>query len=51
MLDVDDLKLVFLEKLERTKSLDEAFTKAVWIAYKEGIKAGKEEKEKCQNSM
>lgn len=41
MLNVDDLKRDFWEKLSYTGSLDQAFVKAVWNAYKQGIEDGK----------
>lgn len=37
MIDISYLKTLFQEKLEDTGSLDAAFTKAVWVAYKQGI--------------
>lgn len=37
MVDVKELKTVFNDKLARTGSFDEAFTKAVWIAFNKGI--------------
>ena len=37
---VPDLLKVFSEKLDRTGSFDQAFTKAVWMAYKQGIEDG-----------
>lgn len=43
MIDVKDLIEVFREKLLRTGSLDAAFTKAVWIAYKAGLKDGSDD--------
>ncbi|MCX6010321.1 MAG: hypothetical protein NTW48_09915 [Chloroflexi bacterium] len=41
MLDVNELKKIFSVKLMNTASLDEAFTKAVWEAYKKGVEDGK----------
>jgi hypothetical protein len=41
MLTTDKLRMVFKDKLEKTGSLDAAFTKAVWVAYKRGIADGK----------
>lgn len=38
MLDTAELKQAFSEKLAHTGNLDEAFTKAVWLAYKQGMK-------------
>ena len=43
MIDVDALRKEYADKLVKTKSHDEAFTKAVWLAYKEGIKDGRAE--------
>jgi hypothetical protein len=40
MISVDELKAVFQDKLERTGSLDAAFTKAVWVAFKKGYNIG-----------
>jgi len=37
MLDVNTLKPVFADKLAETGSLDAAFLKCIWIAYKQGI--------------
>ena len=37
---VPNLLKIFSEKLDRTGSFDAAFTKAVWIAYKQGIEEG-----------
>lgn len=41
MIDIMKLKQIFNEKLEKSGSFDEAFTKAVWEAFKHGIKEGK----------
>ncbi len=38
MIDTNELKAVFNDKLAKTNSMDEAFTKAVWVAVKVGIK-------------
>jgi hypothetical protein len=38
MLDVMQLKQVFNDKLAKTGSMDDAFTKACWIAYQAGLK-------------
>lgn len=40
MLDVSELRKAFYEKLAATDSLDAAFTKAVWLAFKAGLAAG-----------
>jgi hypothetical protein len=40
MTDIQELKDLFRAKLERTGSLDAAFTKAVWVAYKAGYADG-----------
>lgn len=45
MLDVNDLKQAFIDKLSKTGSFDQAFTKTVWLAFKAGIA----EKEKQNN--
>ena len=44
MLDIDILRKVFAEKLLKTGDLDKAFIKAVWVAYKQGIKDAEEKK-------
>lgn len=38
MLDTNTLKPIFAAKLAATGSLDEAFLKCVWLAYKAGIR-------------
>ena len=38
MIDAATLKKIFTEKLNATGSLDQAFLKAVWVAYMQGIK-------------
>lgn len=45
MISVDELKKQFYEKLASSGSLDQAFTKAVWIAYKKGIEDGSKRKD------
>lgn len=40
MKTLTDFRDVLAEKLLRTNSLDEAFSKAVWMAYNEGLLAG-----------
>lgn len=40
MIEISTLRTVFHEKLAATNSFDAAFTKAVWVAYKEGLKDG-----------
>jgi hypothetical protein len=40
MITVSKLVAIFTEKLVKTGSFDAAFTKAVWVAYKEGVKDG-----------
>lgn len=37
MIEVDKLKRVFYDKLKKTGSMDAAFTKALWIAYQQGL--------------
>jgi len=37
MINVEELKAIFNAKLAKTGSLDEAFLKAVWTAYKKGL--------------
>ena len=43
MINVEDLKKLFQEKLATTGSLDQAITKAVWIAYNKGREDAKDE--------
>lgn len=43
MIDITSLRNTFNEKLKETDSIDSAFTKAVWVAYKAGIEDGKKE--------
>ena len=38
MIDVQQLREVFQEKLAKTGDLDDAFIKAVWVAYQQGLK-------------
>ena len=40
MIGVEELIQTFHEKLERTKSLDAALVKALWLAYKRGYAEG-----------
>lgn len=37
---VDEFKQYFTDKLDRTGSLDQAFTKAVWSAFRVGYNMG-----------
>ena len=37
MINIDQLRAAFAEKLTRTGSMDAAFVKAVWLAYKAGL--------------
>lgn len=37
MIDVQKLREVFAEKLNKTGNLDDAFIKAVWVAYQQGV--------------
>ena len=48
MLDVADLRAAFAEKLTKTGSLDAAFLKAVWLAYKAGLADATKEPENEQ---
>jgi hypothetical protein len=36
-INVEDLKVAFAEKLLKSSSFDQAFTKACWLAYKAGL--------------
>ena len=40
MIGVEELVTAFHVKLERTKSLDAALVKALWLAYKRGYAEG-----------
>lgn len=42
MITTDELKKQFALKLTKTGSMDAALTKALWLAYKQGLKDGKE---------
>jgi hypothetical protein len=37
MIDVQQLRKVFQDKLAKTGDLDDAFIKAVWVAYQQGL--------------
>jgi hypothetical protein len=37
MIDVQQLREVFQDKLVKTGNLDDAFIKAVWVAYQQGL--------------
>ena len=37
MINIDQLRAAFAEKLTLTGSIDAAFRKAVWLAYKAGL--------------
>jgi hypothetical protein len=37
MIDVQQLKEVFQDKLVKTGDMDDAFIKAVWVAYQQGL--------------
>lgn len=37
MINIEQLREAFTEKLTRTGSMDAAFVKAVWLAYKAGL--------------
>lgn len=51
MLDIASLRAAFAEKLKRTGSMDAAFTKAVWLAFKAGIEAGKQQEYQTQQKQ
>lgn len=40
MITTEYLKQLFADKLAKTGSVDAAFTKAVWVAYKQGYSDG-----------
>ena len=40
MIGMEELTKVFNDKLVKTGSLDAAFTKAVWVAFKKGYNIG-----------
>ena len=37
MINIEQLRAAFAEKLTRTGSIDAAFVNAVWLAYKAGL--------------
>ena len=37
MINIEQLRAAYAEKLTRTGSMDAAFVKAVWLAYKAGL--------------
>lgn len=41
---VDELRVIFAEKLLKERDLDAAFTKAVWVAFKHGVEVGRAER-------
>jgi hypothetical protein len=41
MINTEQLKQLFQEKLAATGSMDAAFTKAVWVAYTSGFEDGR----------
>jgi hypothetical protein len=41
MIQTEQLKQIFQDKLAATGSMDAAFTKAVWVAYKAGLDDGR----------
>lgn len=43
MITTETLKKIFNEKLDKTGSMDQAFTKAVWVAYNAGLADGRAE--------
>ena len=45
MKSMTEYRTLFYEKLAKTDNMDEAFTKAVWRAYLDGVEAGKIELE------
>jgi len=42
MINLTELRKVFADKLIKTDSFDEALTKALWTAYKQGIEDNKD---------
>jgi len=46
MINVEELKAIFNAKLAKTGSLDEAFLKAVWVAFQQGMSDANKEKVK-----
>lgn len=41
MKTMTEYRTLFYEKLGKTDNMDEAFTKAVWVAYLDGVAAGR----------
>jgi hypothetical protein len=46
MITTDELTEIFHKKLAETGSLDQAFKKAVWVAYQRGLAEGKDTDER-----
>jgi len=44
VINVTQLKQIFNDKLAKTGSLDEAFTKAMWECYKQGLADAEKDK-------
>lgn len=40
MIGIEELKAVYLDKLQKTGSFDQAFTKAIWTSFLKGIETG-----------
>lgn len=40
MIGIDTLREIYIDKLQRSGSFDQAFTKACWIAFKRGREIG-----------
>ena len=51
MITTDELLRIYAEKLLKTGSSDDAFKKAVWVAYKEGCKDERKKYEETSNIM
>lgn len=51
MINMDELRRIFIEKLEKENDFDAAFVKCMWVAYKAGYKDGADnlniDKEAC----
>lgn len=48
MINIEQLRAAFAEKLTRTGSIDAAFVNAVWLAYKAGLADATKEQEAPQ---
>lgn len=50
MIDTAYLKQIFTDKLAKTGSFDDAFTKATWVAYNQGLEDSRKKYE-CEDRI